>query len=196
MTTFELASSRTWTEVKELVAHLENHGVIADIANYTSTHRTRLIKPMVSYDTTAIALSFVPAAGEEVVQSARGSTGDDGYTYHHLRRDICGALTATGGQFNPRYSLPSAHITIARFMSQDGFQLEGSQPDGPGVDRGSVAALIKRIESINERLKHKHSAEETGTACWVVGQEKGLQLQGGQSWYGEGETLFMGKGFG
>lgn len=150
------------------------------MANYTFGHRTRLVKPMICYDATAMALSFLPATGIP--------PENETYTYHHLRRDLFDRVAATGVQFNSRYAVPSAHITIARFITQDGFQY-GSGPENCRIDSGRVRALIEKIECINDRLKQGWHGE------WVVGQERGLEFHKGQSWYGGGEAIVVGRGF-
>ncbi|KAK3045627.1 hypothetical protein LTS18_013660, partial [Coniosporium uncinatum] len=84
MTALEITHSRTKAEIQTLVEQLKP--AVSKIVNYTLDHRARLIKPMIGYDASAIALSFVPAAGEALPE-ARAVT-DDAYTYHHLRRDL------------------------------------------------------------------------------------------------------------
>lgn len=186
MTTLEITHSRTPSEVDTLVSHLVKSGVMSDIVSYTITHRTRLTKPIINYDTTAIALSFVPTASEGDVETC--SAVDDMYTYHHLRRDLFNQVTAAGVQLNTRYTVPSSHITIARFITQEGFQLQKAGSDESYIDSGRVKMLIDTIDRINHKLKEK-------PVEWVVGQEKGLELHKGRSWYGGGETVLIGKGF-
>lgn len=179
-TVLEIASSRTPAEVDALVSRLGSEGEDARIASYTFSHRTRLVKPLVTYDAMAMALSFVPAA-------------DDAYSYHHLRRDVFDQVAASGVEINSRYAVPSAHITIARFITQDGFQLDESCPNARCVDSGRVRALIERIDGINDRIR-----QYWGMAAgeWVVGHEKGLDLHGGLTWYGGGQAIAVGQGFG
>ncbi|PYH95738.1 hypothetical protein BO71DRAFT_350572 [Aspergillus ellipticus CBS 707.79] len=197
-TTLEIASCRPQPEVEELVSHLQGSGVVPDLADYTFHHRTRLVKPMVSYDATAMALSFLPAAGEET--SAAQTATDDSYTYHHLRRDVSHLVMATGLQMRPRYIALSAHITIARLITQDGFVLKNPEQEAGGiVDRERVAALVERVEKINEKLREKYWPREDGgmpaKGEWFVGQGKGLEFCTGTSFYGGGEAVLTGKGF-
>ncbi|KAF4186125.1 hypothetical protein CNMCM8927_003183 [Aspergillus lentulus] len=178
-TVLEIASSRTSLEVDSFVSHIEKSGVISDLVNYTFNHRARLVKPVVSFDAAAMALSFVPAAGEPSRWSR--SAEDDKYTYHHLRRDLYAGVAATGLQLKPRYLVPSAHITIARFITHDGFLLEKLGPVGePVYDRERVAALVDKIEQINQTIQAKYWPGENRTvsagAEWVVGEETGLEL--------------------
>ncbi|RMJ23098.1 hypothetical protein PHISP_06022 [Aspergillus sp. HF37] len=179
-TVLEIASSRTPAEVDALVSRLSSEGADARIASYTLSHRTHLVNPVVTYDAMAMALSFVPAA-------------DDAYSYHHLRRDVFDQVVASEVEINSRYAVPSAHITIARFITQDGFQREGSGPDARCVDSGRVRALIESIDGINERIRGHWGMT---AAEWVVGHEKGLDLHGGRTWYGGGEAIMVGQGFG
>ncbi|KAE8145475.1 60S ribosomal protein L44 [Aspergillus avenaceus] len=144
MTVMEMASCRPEAEVEPLVTHLQQSGAVPELVDYTLHHRARLVKPMVSYDATAMALSFVPASGE------------DKYTYHHLRRDLFDRLSVTGLVMKPRYIVPSAHVTIARFTTRDGFTA------GADVDHERVAALVETIEQINQKLRHNYWPQEDG----------------------------------
>ncbi|KAL5364880.1 RNA ligase/cyclic nucleotide phosphodiesterase [Aspergillus floccosus] len=198
MTTLEMASSRTPEEVDMFVSHLQRSGILSNLIDYTFTHPTRLVKPVVSYDAAAMALSFIPAAGEDTDASLSPDSTDDSYTYHHLRRDLFGKVTDTGLLMNPRYIVPSAHITIARFITQKGFQVKDS--DGKDtVDRDRVAALVDRLEQINAQLREKYWPQEDGMTppkgIWRVGEEKGLALSTGPSWYGGGKDILLGKGY-
>ncbi|PKY05279.1 60S ribosomal protein L44 [Aspergillus campestris IBT 28561] len=170
MTVLEMASGRTPSEIDSLHAHLERSGVLPELLDYPLHHRTRLVKPTVSYDDTAMALSFLPTAGVE----GDSSPIDDRYTYHHLRRDMYGRVTATGLQMTPRYIHPTAHITIARFVTHEGFHT------GDVVDRKQVASLVDKIEQINRGLREKYwpvndgfmSSTKAVPTEWVVNVPK------------------------
>jgi hypothetical protein len=188
ITVLELVHSTTEPEMNKLVSALLKDGAAERIANLTLQYRPRLIKPMVSYDAAAIALSFVPAAGE-----GEGNTaGDDKFTYHHLRRDVFDQAKAVGVTPASRYAVPSAHLTLGRFINQNGFQ------DGAGTfDNDKVKRVIDRIEGINARLEAQYWPSVSGIPTggeWIVGQEKGLDFRRGQLWYGGGETVLIGKG--
>ncbi|KAJ1712364.1 hypothetical protein COH20_008471 [Aspergillus flavus] len=178
MTVMEMASCRTEADIEAFLTHLQESGTVPDLVDYTFHHRTRLVKPILSYDATAMALSFVPAAGEETAVGNQTYCNEgDRYTYHHLRRDLFDRLTATGLLMKPRYIVPSAHITIARFTTHDGFMVEGSGPDAvPVVDQERVAALVERIEKINEKLRQKYWPQENGAMTakgeWIVNVPK------------------------
>lgn len=145
-----------------------------------------------------MALSFLPAAGEP---TATGGTTDkkqhdDSYTYHNLRRDLAAQVLRSGIGLAARYVVPSAHVTIARFVSQDGFLR-----DGEAIDKDRVAALVERIERINVMLRERYwpggreAQDMPVKGEWVVGQEQGLEFNKGTSWYGGGEKVLIGKGF-
>lgn len=181
MTTLELANSRTSSEIDSIISSLQASGVISELLNYTCSHRSRLVRPVVSYDASAMALSFVPAAG------------DDKYTYHHVRRDLFGRVADTGIQVVPRYVVPSAHVTIARFITQDGFLLDHAGPDGSGIDRERLKAIVDKIEDINRRLQERYwDGSVSSQGEWLVGEETGLELCGGASWYGKGDRVVKG----
>jgi len=48
------------------------------MTDYTLTHRARLIKPMLSYDGAALALSFLPAAGEGLSTTSKSPSEEHG----------------------------------------------------------------------------------------------------------------------
>lgn len=191
MTALEIAFSLTAPEIEEIVKRMSTK--IPEITDYPYHHRARLIKPKLSYDTAAIALSFEPAAGE-MPPDGRSPREDD-YTYHHLRRDLYQMAKATGVEVASRYVVPSAHLTIARFVSQaDTSVAEGNQPNAAKVQN-----LLDQIDKINRNLSQQSWPKE-GTAIreggqWVVGQVKGLDCRKGVLWYGGGETIRLGKGF-
>lgn len=133
---------------------------------------------MLSYDGAAVALSFLPAAGENLPGGEEGrSKEDDSFTYHHLRRDLFNIAKETGVSIDSRYVVPSSHITIARFLTQ-------SDHDSPEKMRG----FVEKIEGLNKGLE----GEEVQ---WIVGSEKGLDCREGTLWYGGGETVRIGRGF-
>ncbi|PYH45822.1 60S ribosomal eL42 domain-containing protein [Aspergillus saccharolyticus JOP 1030-1] len=158
MTTLEIARCRTKPEIEDLTAQLERSGIIPQLVDYAFYHRTRLIKPVISYDATAMALSFIPQAGGDMSHSRENEYYDDQYTYHHLRRDVSAQIAAIGLPMKPRYIAPSAHLTIARFITREGFLLKahGFEGEEGKVDRDRVASLIKTIETINKRLQAEH----------------------------------------
>lgn len=100
MTALEITHSLTAPEIHSLVETMQP--IIPTMCNYLLDHHAPLVKPILSYDSSALALSFLPDECSS-------------YTYHHLRRDLYDL--ATGGYTDPkvkiesRYVVPSAHIT-------------------------------------------------------------------------------------
>ena len=190
ITVLEAAHSQTEEQIEELVQTLRSSKDVtpADITTYPCSHPTRLIKPMVSFDSAALALSFVPAAAECL--EAESSGDKENYTYHHLRRDIFDMVRQTKVPVASRYIFPSAHLTIARFISQDGFLVRGS--DGVEmVDHSRVKLLVDKIGEINRMLENEYWPKEGPIregGEWIVGQE-GLVIRRGRVWYGGGEYV-------
>lgn len=193
MTTLEITFSKTPEEIGSLVSIIRP--AIPSIASYTHTHRSRLVKPMVSYDLSAFALSFLPASGEATLSPAPVSpdapvngpvTQGDDYTYHHLRRDIFDKVKEAGIEVGSRYQVPSAHITLGRYLTDE----EHDTPE-------KREKWVKAIDDINAWLESEvwdqQDAQFIGE--WIVGQEKGLDVRNGTLWYGGGRTILLGEGF-
>jgi vesicle-fusing ATPase len=193
MTALEITHSRTQDEIEKLVNSILEY--VPGITDYTFDHRARLVRPMVSYDASALALSFVPAAGES--SASENNLGTDRYTYHHLRRDLFNKVSKeTGVKVDSRYVVPSSHLTIGRFIEAADFANETG-----ASDQSKIQALIEKIESINEWLEKEYWPEYNDNTIksggeWIVGEEKGLECRKGALWYGGGgETVHLGKGF-
>ncbi|OAA66632.1 RNA ligase/cyclic nucleotide phosphodiesterase [Niveomyces insectorum RCEF 264] len=183
---------------------------LAALVNYPYRHRARLVKPLLSYDRAAVALSFLPAAGEphaspppvppSTDSNDSQDDGDDAFTYHHLRRDLLNRARATGVAVASRYVVPSAHITLARFLDP--------------ADHATAAARqawVAALDGLNARLERDvwtaqwttaptaatASADGSGRLVgeWVVGQERGLDARTGALWYGGGRSVMVGEGF-
>ena len=178
ITTLELAFCRTPQEIEEVKEMIRP--IIPSVANYTYQHRARLVKPMVSYDLSAFAVSFLPAAGEPEVSPAPIPPDNvsvlekgDNYSYHHLRRDMWNQAKAAGVIIDSRYIVPSAHITLGRYLSH--------KDHGTPEQRKK---WVDTIDNINEWLEGevwgKTDSEVIGE--WVVGQEKGLDVRVGNLW--------------
>ncbi|KAJ4375111.1 hypothetical protein N0V83_002195 [Neocucurbitaria cava] len=191
ITAMEVTHSKTEEEIQELVDQLKDK--TPAITNYTYHHRTRLIKPLIGYDASALAISFVPAAGE-ALHSGR-TIEDDKFTYHHLRRDLFGLLRDAGMQVDSRYVVPSSHLTIGRFIDPRDFVDGHNSPDPQ-----KMQAFIAKIEEINGWLEHEFWPENNNGRIpdggeFNVGEEQGLVCRKGKLWYGEGETIHQGKGY-
>jgi hypothetical protein len=181
-TVLEVAHSRTEEEIEDLVRTLQSSMDVtpSQIAAYPTSHQSRLVKPMVSFDSAALALSFAPAAGEGISAGA-----SDEYSYHHLRGDIWDMVRRAGLPVASRYVVPSAHLTIARFISQAGFTKEDE------VDRSRVQSFVNKIEEINRKLESDYwprDGEISAGGEWDVGRE-GLVIRRGRVWYGGGEDV-------
>jgi vesicle-fusing ATPase len=197
ITLLEVTHSKTAKEIEQFVNTLEP--VFKEIADHPAQHCARLIKPMISFDSAALALSFVPAAGES--PGPGRAIEDDKYSYHHLRRDIYGLITKAGIEVESRYVVPSAHLTIARFNTPNPF---GGDPlDGNvSMDPKTRKHWISEIELINKWLEEEywpnpnsdHGVGIMPGGQFVVGEEKGLDFRKGQLWYGGGETVYLGRG--
>jgi len=191
LTTLEVTHSKTAEEIGKLVGKMKEG--LPEIASHTYTHRARLVKPFVSYDLAAFALSFLPASGERVLSPAPVRPGeddrfsrDDGYTYHHLRRDIFGMAQGTGVDIESRYVVPSAHITLGRYLTQDDHDTTEAR-----------GAWIRKMDEINAWLEKEVWDGEDAAFIgeWIVGQERGLDARCGPLWYGMGRTICVGEGF-
>lgn len=200
MTTLEIAHSKTADEIAGLVSQLSD--IIPTLTSLPSIRRARVVKPMISYDLSAVAVSFVPAAGEKVlspppaqpapktVQHAGLLVGSveesDRYTYHHLRRDAFDIAAGTGTPIGSRYVVPSAHITLARYLTDKDHKTPEQRQ-----------RWVQAIEDINRWLEQEVWDVEDGEFIgeWIVGQERGLDCRCGALWYGGGRTIMVGEGF-
>jgi vesicle-fusing ATPase len=189
-TTLEITHSKTSEDIAAIIQTFEDKA--KGIADYPYEHRTRLIKPAIGFDAAAIAISFVPAAGEALGIGRKAQ--DDEFTYHHLRRDVFNLCTQAGITVDSRYVVPTAHLTVARFIERRDFQ----SPDG-SLDRAKVAQLISVIEDLNAWLQREYWPLESGDIKpggeFMVGSGKGLVFREGTLWYGGGRSIYEGKGY-
>lgn len=178
ITTLELAFCRTAEEIEELKETLKP--AIPAVASYSYRHRARLVNPMISYDLSAFAVSFLPAAGEPVVSPAPVAPDNadvlkqgDSYSYHHLRRDMWNQAKEAGIAIDSRYIVPSAHITLGRYLTHN----DHATPE-------QRKKWVDAIDDINEWLEKevwgRPDAEVIGE--WIVGQERGVDVRVGNLW--------------
>ncbi|KAJ5979737.1 RNA ligase/cyclic nucleotide phosphodiesterase [Penicillium waksmanii] len=192
ITVLEVAHSLTKDEIEGLVQTLKSSTEVTpnQISEYPTSHKTRLLKPIVSFDSAALALSFVPAAGEPARGQSRGASDD--YSYHHLRRDIFDLTRQANLPVASRYVVPSAHLTIARFINHDGFLIEEGERKGQ-IDRSRVKILIDKIDEINKKLESEYWPQADGTIReggeFIVGGKRGLTMRRNRVWYGGGEDM-------
>lgn len=190
ITTLEVTFSKTPEEINAIKKVLEP--AIPTVANYTYRHRSRLVKPLISYDLSAFAVSFLPASGEPnispptAMDTADAIQQGDQYTYHHLRRDVWKLAQDAGITIDSRYIVPSAHITLGRYLT-----------DADHATPEQRKKWVDTIDEINRWLESEvwDQAEGEIVGEWVVGQEKGLDVRVGTLWYGGGRTVLMGEGF-
>lgn len=192
MTALEVAHSLTESEIEGVLHIMEP--MIPKITDYPFDHRAKLVKPSLNYDTQAIALSFLPASDEAMPEALDGSAIQ--YTYHHLRRDLYDRCKSSGVAIGSRYVVPSAHLTLARFVTKENLA-KGDQSQAP-----SSAEMIKwvsRLEDINTWLQDEYWPESRSATKtegeWVVGDERGLDCRVGTVWYGGGRSVSVGKSF-
>ncbi|KAH6842580.1 RNA ligase/cyclic nucleotide phosphodiesterase [Chaetomium sp. MPI-CAGE-AT-0009] len=201
LTTLEIAHSQTAQGIADLVSSMRP--VIPALTGVTFTRRSRLVKPVISYDLSAVAVSFLPASGEEVVspvavppvsETATAAQPDqsngtemegDDYTYHHLRRDVFN-MASKSVPIGSRYVVPSAHITLGRYLTQE----DHDTPE-------KRERWIQTIEEVNKWLEDEVWDIKDGEFIgeWIVGQERGLEARCGTLWYGGGRTILAGEGF-
>jgi len=191
ITALEITHSKTTEEIQQLVGQMGDK--IPEITDYTYNHRARLIKPSIGYDASALALSFVPAAGEGL--RANRTVDDDRFTYHHLRRDMFNLCREQGIQVDSRYVVPSSHLTVGRFIDPKDLANSSGSPDPQKMKN-----LIEKIEEINAWLEEEFWPEHNGGDIpdggeFNVGEETGLDCRMGTLWYGGGESIHRGKGY-
>jgi hypothetical protein len=206
LTALEITHSLTHPEIHAIISTM-GPDIIEKMTDYTFSHRARLIKPTLSYDGAAVALSFLPAAGESLhsspnpalSMSGKGEDGDqakertkedDNYTYHHLRRDLFNIARSSGVSIDSRYVVPSSHITIGRFLTQNDHD-----------SKEKMEQWFEKIEEVNGWLRDEfwpkdgEAGKRNLEAEWLVGQQKGLDCREGALWYGGGVTVRLGRGF-
>lgn len=193
LTTLEVAHSRTAPEISAIVRQIRP--TLPGLTSFTFHHRTRLVKPMLSYDLAAVAVSFLPAAGEQPLHQSPSSSSaehaadandDGGYTYHHLRRDVFDLALSSGVDIASRYVVPSAHITLGRYLTQEDHATAEMRE-----------RWVEAIDEINAWLEREvwARADVEFLGEWIVGQERGLDARDGTLWYGGGRSIMVGEGF-
>lgn len=184
MTVLEILHTVTREEVASCVKKLQP--CLKEMVNYPLNHRTRLVKPKLNFDDFAVALSFVPAAGE--------NPNEDKYTYLHLRTDFSNLCSQNGVEVAARYSTTSSHMTVARFVK--------TEEHG---DRKAMESWIAKLESLNVWLEEQYfskenssldkSGEDRAGLEWYVGAERGLEIRSRDLWYGGGVSIEVGDHF-
>jgi len=205
MTVLEIAHSLTAAEVEGLEQQMgDNVEKIVNITceKFETTEKVaRLVCPLLNFDDSSLALQWLPAASPS--HGTPGlQDGSDGYTYHHLRRDVHAAIRDAGLEVASRYVTPSAHLTICRFINSEDLSIRGQSGSGSvscvAVDHAKVSKFVETIEEINAWLIAEFWPQAESLPIprggeWVVGEEKGLECRRGTLWYGGGERVCMGR---
>ncbi|KAI9753983.1 MAG: hypothetical protein M4579_004913 [Chaenotheca gracillima] len=197
LTALEITHSQTAEEISKIVDTIRPH--IQEISNYTLRHRARVLKPLLSYDGAALALSFLPAHGEGLHDGR--TVHDDAFTYHHLRRDLYNLCKQAGVTVESRYTVPSSHLTVGRYITDKDFTTVDITTGEAIPDPAKMRQWIAGIENINDWLRTEFwPADGDGPVKaggeWIIGEEKGLDCRFGALWYGDGgRTLTIGDGF-
>ncbi|KAG8989004.1 hypothetical protein FRB94_001781 [Tulasnella sp. JGI-2019a] len=149
MTIYEVTHSRTSDDLELYLNRIRQHREgLFDLP----FDKVTLDAPLVNFDASAVAFSFLPL--------------DSPYSYQHLRSDVFQRLSKIGVTWEGRYILPSAHITIARFISTDFLQ---------------ATTMQKWVELIDQLSAECEDSKET----WNLG-EGIAEISTGRSWYGHG----------
>ena len=173
ITVLEVVHSTTRAAIESLIEtigmqHLER------MVYYPAGKGVRLGKPSLSFDKAALAVSFLPIEGGR----------DRGYTYHHLRGDLWEMLRRRGIDVSSRYIVPSAHLTVGRFIEVG--------PTGVGSVAKEMKRWIKVIDEINDWLEkngeqYMRGDNGKGQSFWEI--DTPLDLRKGLLWYGGGQTV-------
>ncbi|KAJ9212996.1 hypothetical protein DTO166G4_5326 [Paecilomyces variotii] len=167
----------------------------------------RLIKPQLMMDRAGVAVTFVPdySPQEGMDNSGQDITKNNPFTYHHLRASMQELALSSGIEIDTSYTAPSAHITIARFVSShffDGGEKHATSPPvpiSPPTEQSPLSPSgnqnqrrvqkaeqwVDLIHGINEELgKQSEDPVFKEQLEWVVGQQRGLELQLGYVKFG------------
>ncbi|WEW59165.1 hypothetical protein PRK78_004634 [Emydomyces testavorans] len=128
----------------------------ATLASAKEPRAAHLGKPMLLFDSVGVAVSFVPV-------------GKHPYTYHHLRTDLYGMALRSAVKIDTCYTACTGHITLGRFISTKTFNLESKE-----ATQKRFEAWVDTIQSINQELRESYWTPEWS---WVIGEEKGLEMQ-------------------
>lgn len=137
-----------------------------------------LMRPLVCFDSSALALTFVPIdhAIQKLPHSKFGIDATEKearYSYTHYRASLYETVTNVAGvNVESRYQVPSAHVTIARFIKE-------LSPD-------AIDSLLSEIEKLNQWLDAEYS--DPSKFAWRLGQERATECRYGRIWYGGGAS--------
>ncbi|KAL4868271.1 hypothetical protein BDV12DRAFT_197491 [Aspergillus spectabilis] len=161
--------ARPDTQTLDLLVETQNRlSELVGPAEYNAKKATaRLVKLMIMFDKVGVAVGFVPA--------------EDSYTHHHLRHQLHTMALATGVSIDTCYTAPLAHVTIGRFIDNAFFEAF-DQGGATEEKRNRMERWVNLVQQINEGLQQVH----WGDLSWVVGEDKGLEIQLGYIKFGRG----------
>jgi hypothetical protein len=157
MTLLEILCVGTSRHLSSVVAKIKPH-----LHELLQTKGCRLVQPMLTCDRVAFAITFV-------------SPVDDNWGHLHLREQIWeNCVDCVGVMPRMRYCLPSAHVTIARWI-------------GPAT--GDIVRIQEIVGQINAKIEEIW--KDVG-GLWTVadnGGAEGVRCLSGLIWYGIGDEL-------
>lgn len=141
-----------------------------------------LMRPLVCFDASALALTFVPIdhpvdhKKEETDVTATPKEIQTGYT--HYRAQLYETVTKVAGiDVDSRYQVPSAHITIARFVKE--------------IPPEAIDAILNQVKELNAWLDESYS--DPNKFSWKIREERANVCRYGRLWYGGGTSEGTGK---
>ena len=149
------------------------------IALPTTTHGCRLVKPLITFDAAGVALSFVP----HTQMLAKGRMQHLVPTIHHLRRELWQRITKRGVPIESRYRVPTAHITLARFVSAGTTKSASLLP----ADEQYFKCSKEKIREFMDKIERLNEGLEDDMTVWEL--KNGLVCRVGDLWYGGGWTV-------
>lgn len=159
--------------------------------NHAGHQDARLVKPMLSYDNAAVALTFVPTAFDKshIIDKETKTYG----------RNVYNCASSAGVNPEGRYVYPTAHLTVGRFTTTADFEDEEVTEKS---DRRKITKWVEKLEGVGAWLKAECWSSISGSGdsfdrvkdggTWVVGEEKGLDCRIGRVWYGVGDRVGLG----
>lgn len=149
MSALEISHSAPKETTQALLVSLRPH--ISQILHPPPQAPT-LIKPQICFDSSALALTFLPDPTQD-------------FTYTHYRANLFDMVSMTGVPVESRYQVPSAHVTLARFIDD--------------VPPKQVKQLLAKITELNEQLA-------SSDLEWTICSERASEFRCGRIWYGGG----------
>ena len=144
-----------------------------------TTHGCRLVKPLITFDAAGVALSFVPQS--QILSKGRDHSIP---TIHHLRGTLWQRMTNTGVAIQSRYRVPTAHITLARFVSGGTTNVTTLSP---AVDEQYFECSMETVRMFMDTIEQLNEVLENDMTVWEVNDE--LVCRVGDLWYGGGWTV-------